>query len=104
MGVRVRALTSQAHVATGRLARPTCTTRPTTRRRCAGTARQAVAWQTGINPVVALELIAEGTWSGAGVLGPEAFDAVPFLDRLRAKGEEWKVDDRSASVQSPRLA
>ena len=43
---------------------------------------QAVAWQTAINPVVALELLATGAWSGAGVLGPEAFDAVPFLDLL----------------------
>ena len=41
---------------------------------------QAVTWQTAINPVVALELVANGTWSGAGVLGPEAFDPVPFLD------------------------
>src|SRR6478736_212336 len=32
---------------------------------------QAVVWQTAINPVVALELLANGTWSGAGVLGPE---------------------------------
>ena len=38
---------------------------------------QAVVWQTAINPVVALELLAAGTWKGAGVLGPEAFDAVP---------------------------
>ena len=43
---------------------------------------QAVVWQTAINPVVALELLAEGAWQGAGVLGPEAFDAVPFLDLL----------------------
>jgi saccharopine dehydrogenase (NAD+, L-lysine forming) len=43
---------------------------------------QAVVWQTAVNPIVALELIANGTWSGAGVLGPEAFDAVPFLDLL----------------------
>ena len=55
---------------------------------------QAVVWQTAINPVVALELLASGVWSGAGVLGPEAFDAVPFLDRLRARGEEWKIDER----------
>ena len=33
---------------------------------------QAVVWQTAINPVVAMELLAEGVWSGAGVLGPEA--------------------------------
>jgi saccharopine dehydrogenase (NAD+, L-lysine-forming) len=43
---------------------------------------QAVVWQTAVNPVVALELIATGVWTGAGVLGPEAFDPVPFLDLL----------------------
>jgi saccharopine dehydrogenase (NAD+, L-lysine-forming) len=41
---------------------------------------QCLVWQTAINPVVALELLANGIWSGAGVLGPEAFDAVPFLE------------------------
>ena len=50
---------------------------------------QAVVWQTAINPVVALELIAAGTWSGAGVLGPEAFEPVPFLDLLVAYGSPW---------------
>jgi saccharopine dehydrogenase (NAD+, L-lysine forming) len=43
---------------------------------------QAVVWQTALNPVIALELLAAGAWSGEGVLGPEAFDAVPFLDLL----------------------
>ena len=43
---------------------------------------QAVVWQTAINPVVALELLATGVWQGAGVLGPEAFDPMPFLDLL----------------------
>ena len=56
---------------------------------------QAVVWQTAINPVVAMELIADGTWSGAGVLGPEAFDAVPFLDRLRDSGEPWGMEERT---------
>ncbi len=55
---------------------------------------QAVVWQTAINPVIALELLAAGTWKGAGVLGPEVFDPVPFLDRLRARGEEWHIDER----------
>jgi saccharopine dehydrogenase-like NADP-dependent oxidoreductase len=50
---------------------------------------QAVVWQTAVNPVVALELLAAGTWKGAGVLGPEAFDAVPFLDLLTAFGSPW---------------
>ena len=56
---------------------------------------QAVVWQTAINPVVALELMAEGVWSGAGVLGPEAFDAVPFLDLLRDSGEPWDMEERT---------
>lgn len=55
---------------------------------------QAVVWQTAINPIVALELIADGSWSGAGVLGPEAFDAVPFLDLLRAYGSPWRMEER----------
>jgi len=55
---------------------------------------QAVVWQTAINPVVALELLSSGAWSGAGVLGPEAFDAVPFLDQLKAYGSPWGLQER----------
>ena len=54
---------------------------------------QAVTWQTAINPVIALELIANGTWSGAGVLGPEAFDAAPFLDLLNEYGSPWGMTE-----------
>jgi saccharopine dehydrogenase (NAD+, L-lysine forming) len=54
---------------------------------------QCVVWQTAVNPVVALELLARGTWSGAGVLGPEAFDAVPFLDLLTEYGAPWGQRD-----------
>jgi len=43
---------------------------------------QAVVWQTALNPVVALELLATGAWSGIGVLGPEALPPTPFLDAL----------------------
>ncbi|HYY09585.1 MAG TPA: saccharopine dehydrogenase C-terminal domain-containing protein [Kineosporiaceae bacterium] len=56
---------------------------------------QCVVWQTAVNPVVALELLAEGTWSGSGVLGPEAFDAVPFLDRLGTYGPGWELQERT---------
>ena len=56
---------------------------------------QAVVWQTAMNPVVALELLATGAWSGSGVLGPEAFDSIPFLDLLRdGYGQEWELQDR----------
>jgi saccharopine dehydrogenase-like NADP-dependent oxidoreductase len=50
---------------------------------------QAVVWQTAVNPVIALELLAAGVWKGAGVLGPEAFEPVPFLDKLVEYGSPW---------------
>ncbi|GAB3597684.1 saccharopine dehydrogenase C-terminal domain-containing protein [Angustibacter peucedani] len=57
---------------------------------------QCVVWQTAVNPVVALELLAAGTWTGAGVLGPEAFDAVPFLDLLRdGYGSPWGLREQT---------
>src|SRR5512143_1127116 len=31
---------------------------------------QAVVWQTAVGPVIAMELLANGTWQGTGVLGP----------------------------------
>jgi hypothetical protein len=34
-------------------------------------------------------------WSGAGVLGPEAFDAAPFLDVLADYGAPHGVDERA---------
>jgi saccharopine dehydrogenase-like NADP-dependent oxidoreductase len=56
---------------------------------------QAVVWQTAVNPVVALELMATGAWSGAGVLGPEAFPADPFLELLVDHGVPWGLDERT---------
>lgn len=55
---------------------------------------QAVVWQTAINPVIALELVARGTWQGAGVLGPEAFDAEPFLALLNDYGSPWGMREQ----------
>jgi saccharopine dehydrogenase-like NADP-dependent oxidoreductase len=52
---------------------------------------QAVVWQTAINPVIALELLASGAWEGTGVLGPEAFPATPFLDKLAEYGSPHGV-------------
>jgi saccharopine dehydrogenase-like NADP-dependent oxidoreductase len=55
---------------------------------------QAVVWQTAINPIVALELLAAGVWSGVGVLGPEALPARPFLDLLTEYGSPWGIQER----------
>jgi saccharopine dehydrogenase-like NADP-dependent oxidoreductase len=63
---------------------------------------QCVVWQTALNPVIALELLSDGTWSGMGVLGPEAFDAAPFLELMARPeadggyGQAWGLEDRLA--------
>ena len=43
-------------------------------------------WQTGFNPVIAMELLATGEWAGSGVLGPEAFEAGDYLTLLDKYG------------------
>jgi saccharopine dehydrogenase-like NADP-dependent oxidoreductase len=55
---------------------------------------QAVVWQTAVNPVVALELLATKTWQGTGVLGPEALPAQPFLDLLTEYGSPWGLREQ----------
>ena len=61
---------------------------------------QCVVWQTALNPVIALELLATGVWSGIGVQGPEAFDARPFLELMARPvhaggyGEAWGIEER----------
>jgi saccharopine dehydrogenase-like NADP-dependent oxidoreductase len=54
---------------------------------------QAVVWQTGVNPVIAMELLAEGVWSGAGVLGPEAFDPDPYLEKATEFDFRWGMKE-----------
>ena len=54
---------------------------------------QAVVWQTAINPVIAMELIAKGTWKPAGVVGPEWLEPKPFLDLIASYGSSWHIRD-----------
>jgi saccharopine dehydrogenase-like NADP-dependent oxidoreductase len=54
---------------------------------------QAVVWQTAINPVIAMELIANGTWKPAGVVGPEWLEPKPFLDLIESYGSSWHIRD-----------
>jgi saccharopine dehydrogenase (NAD+, L-lysine forming) len=56
---------------------------------------QATAYQTGIPPVIAAKLIANGTWRGMGVMSPEQFDPDPFLRHLAQEGMPWRVRDDS---------
>ena len=52
---------------------------------------QAVSLQTAIGPVIGLELLANKIWQGKGVLGPEAFDPDPFLERMPAYDFPYQI-------------
>jgi saccharopine dehydrogenase-like NADP-dependent oxidoreductase len=57
---------------------------------------QAVVWQTALVPVVALELLEIGEWSGRGVMAPEQFDPKVFLDLMAtAYKQPWGLQDRN---------
>jgi len=47
---------------------------------------QAVVAQTAFSPVIAWDLLEHGQWKGTGVLGPEAFDPVPFMEKMADYG------------------
>src|SRR5262245_1395609 len=53
-----------------------------------------LSWQTAVNSVIALELLAREVWAGAGVLGPEAFDSVPFLELINELGPPWQLREQ----------
>ena len=54
---------------------------------------QAVVAQTGFNAVIGFELIAQGIWQGAGVLGPESFDPLPFMGRMAGCGFPYAIQE-----------
>jgi saccharopine dehydrogenase (NAD+, L-lysine-forming) len=59
---------------------------------------QVVGYQTGFNPVLAMELLAEGAWHGAGVLGPEAFDPDPYVALLDRYGIHHAIEERAGGA------
>lgn len=58
---------------------------------------QCVVLQTAFNPLIALELIAEGKWKGIGVMNPEQFDPKPFLELMASSTgyhQRWFAQER----------
>jgi saccharopine dehydrogenase-like NADP-dependent oxidoreductase len=43
---------------------------------------QAVVAQTAFSAVIAMDLLEHGQWKGTGVLGPEAFNPHPFMEKM----------------------
>jgi saccharopine dehydrogenase-like NADP-dependent oxidoreductase len=56
---------------------------------------QAVVWQTALNPVIAMELINDGIWKPEAVMGPEWFDPLPFLEKVKEFGVDWKIREET---------
>lgn len=54
---------------------------------------QAVVAQTAFTPVIAMDLIEHGAWQGAGVLGPEAFDPNPFMEKMKQYGFPYGIKE-----------
>jgi len=52
---------------------------------------QAVVGQTAFNPLIAWDLLRSGAWQGKGVLGPEAFPAKPFMDKMAEYGFPYGI-------------
>lgn len=59
---------------------------------------QATVWQTGVPPVVAVDMIAEGLLNETGCIPPEMIDPVLFLERLKARGMEWYVTKKTSPI------
>ena len=54
---------------------------------------QAVVAQVAFSPLLAMDLIEHGLWSGVGVMGPEAFDPLPFMDRMAEYGFPYGIKE-----------
>jgi len=54
---------------------------------------QAVVAQTAFNAVIGWDLIEHGIWKGTGVLGPEAFDPIPFMEKMADYGFPYGIKE-----------
>ena len=65
------------------------------------TGSQVVGWQTGFNPVIAMELLSGGVWSGTGVHAPEAFDPDPYLALMDRYGIQHAMVEMEPGAHRP---
>jgi len=65
------------------------------------TGSQVVGWQTGFNPVLAMELLASGAWSGSGVHAPEAFDPDPYVALMDRYGIHHAMVEMEPGAHRP---
>ncbi len=54
---------------------------------------QSVVAQTAFNAVIGWDLLEHGVWKATGVMGPEAFDPVPFMERMADYGFPYGIKE-----------
>ena len=54
---------------------------------------QTVVAQTAFNAVIGMDLLEHGVWKGTGCLGPEAFDPVPFMNKMAEYGFPYGIKE-----------
>lgn len=54
---------------------------------------QSVVAQTAFNAVIGWDLLEHGVWKGVGVLGPEAFDPEPFMEKMSDYGFPYGIKE-----------
>ena len=59
---------------------------------------QAVVAQTAFCPVIGWDLLEHGQWNGRGVLGPEALDPLPFMDKMAEYGFSYGMTEMSIAA------
>jgi saccharopine dehydrogenase (NAD+, L-lysine-forming) len=59
---------------------------------------QAVVAQTAFSPVIGWDLLEHGQWKGKGVLGPEAFNPLPFMDKMADYGFPYGMKEMSLAT------
>jgi saccharopine dehydrogenase-like NADP-dependent oxidoreductase len=52
---------------------------------------QAVVAQTAFSAVIAMDLLKHGVWDCVGVLGPEAFEPIPFMEKMADYGFPYGI-------------
>ena len=60
---------------------------------------QAVVAQTAFTAVIAMDLLQHAQWKGAGVLGPEAFEPKPYMEKMSEYGFPYAIREMKTEAE-----
>ncbi|HEY9577656.1 MAG TPA: saccharopine dehydrogenase C-terminal domain-containing protein [Pseudobacillus sp.] len=59
---------------------------------------QATVWQTGVPPVAAVDMMEAGLMNQIGCIPPELIEPAPILERIKARGMNWDIIEKTAPI------